>query len=127
MQASIVIVGARPAAAGSAPPRRRTRPVSAPASSRKTSPSWRKLTPAPTTRSTPREVPPLLCLRSAHDQPGSTRDDAEAHAALDKRLVQYLEGDTMQKRYLGNSNLEVSALGLGCMGMSQSYGPAPDK
>src|ERR671936_3115813 len=33
----------------------------------------------------------------------------------------------MQKRKLGNSNLHVSALGLGCMGMSQSYGPAPDK
>src|SRR5436190_3881222 len=33
----------------------------------------------------------------------------------------------MQNRKLGNSNLEVSALGLGCMGMSQSYGPAPDK
>ena len=33
----------------------------------------------------------------------------------------------MQKRTLGNSNLEVSALGLGCMGFSQSYGPAPDK
>jgi aryl-alcohol dehydrogenase-like predicted oxidoreductase len=33
----------------------------------------------------------------------------------------------MQKRKLGNRNLEVSALGLGCMGMSQSYGPAPDK
>ena len=33
----------------------------------------------------------------------------------------------MQKRKLGNSNLEVSALGLGCMGMSWSYGPAKDK
>ncbi|MGI8915640.1 MAG: aldo/keto reductase [Chloroflexota bacterium] len=33
----------------------------------------------------------------------------------------------MQKRKLGNSNLEVSALGLGCMGMSQSYGLAPDR
>ena len=33
----------------------------------------------------------------------------------------------MQKRTLGNSNLEVSALGLGCMGMSFAYGPPPDK
>lgn len=32
----------------------------------------------------------------------------------------------MQKRKLGNSHLEVSALGLGCMGMSYGYGPAPD-
>ena len=33
----------------------------------------------------------------------------------------------MQKRKLGNSDLEVSALGLGCMGMTAGYGPAPDK
>jgi aryl-alcohol dehydrogenase-like predicted oxidoreductase len=33
----------------------------------------------------------------------------------------------MQKRKLGNSNLEVSALGLGCMGMSFGYGPAGDE
>ena len=33
----------------------------------------------------------------------------------------------MRKRKLGNSNLEVSALGLGCMGMSSGYGPASDK
>ncbi|MEH2357299.1 aldo/keto reductase [Nostoc sp.] len=32
----------------------------------------------------------------------------------------------MQKRKLGNSNLEVSAIGLGCMGMSFSYGPPKD-
>ena len=33
----------------------------------------------------------------------------------------------MQRRKLGHSNLEVSALGLGCMGMSSSYGPPADK
>jgi aryl-alcohol dehydrogenase-like predicted oxidoreductase len=33
----------------------------------------------------------------------------------------------MQKRKLGNSGLEVSALGLGCMGMSYAYGTAPDR
>src|SRR5260370_14754468 len=39
----------------------------------------------------------------------------------------YLAGETMQKRKLGKSNLEVSALGLGCMGLSYGYGPATEK
>ncbi len=33
----------------------------------------------------------------------------------------------MQKRKLGNTSLEVSSIGFGCMGMSHSYGPPKDK
>jgi aryl-alcohol dehydrogenase-like predicted oxidoreductase len=41
--------------------------------------------------------------------------------------LNFASGETMQKRKLGNSNLEVSSLGLGCMGMSWSYRPPKDK
>jgi len=52
--------------------------------------------------------------------PGVPRDPGE--------FMEQGEGeDAMQRRTLGSSNLEVSALGLGCMGMSFGYGPPADR
>src|SRR5256885_533085 len=64
-----------------------------------------------------RSTPTASCPRRS---PSTSPRPSESHReALKER--------PMQKRRLGNSNLEVSALGLGCMGMSQSYGLPPDK
>src|SRR6202044_885900 len=59
----------------------------------------------------------------------TSRENREGLVCMrrDRPLHGNRRGMPMQKRRLGNSNLEVSALGLGCMGMSFGYGPPGEK
>jgi aryl-alcohol dehydrogenase-like predicted oxidoreductase len=70
-----------------------------------------------------------LYVRSVNGRTSSSSTPSSARKREPRRSTSCRahEGDTMHKRRLGNSNLEVFAVGLGCMGMSDGYGPAADK
>lgn len=77
-------------------------------------------------------TPAIVKKRSTKVHQGSTKGhEGNAPSPLGqhnnkKSILQSNESD-MQQRVLGNSGLEVSALGLGCMGLSFGYGPATGK
>ena len=74
-------------------------------------------------------IRPITCLVLRRKKTGALQ--LRSVCVVDMRPAPLVFGcfqeANMQKRKLGNGNLEVSALGLGCMGLSHGYGPAVDK
>jgi aryl-alcohol dehydrogenase-like predicted oxidoreductase len=99
------------------------------------------LLPRPTPRRRPQHITAdLAAIGDARAATWGLRASGTVHIAARPRDLrrgairddllewpQAAERRTMQKRRLGNGQLDVSALGLGCMGMSFGYGPAADR
>jgi hypothetical protein len=66
------------------------------------------------------------CSRSSGAAQKETAISGHKEVRVPRRLAERQE-TAMKRRKLGNSGLEVSALGLGCMGLSFGYGPATEK
>jgi Aldo/keto reductase family len=82
--------------------------------------------PLNTKYNTPNPTPIQKCLNFVSSPLFFVRMESPESPTFVRLQTNYSNNHNMQKRKLGNNGLEVSALGLGCMGMSFGYGPAAD-
>src|SRR5690242_18912330 len=94
-----------------------------PSTHRMTAPSGTSaITCARMRRTIPRASAPSRCQAAVSESRVAPKRDA-----VRLHLLRRAKGERMQKRKLGKSNLEVSAIGFGCMGLNFSYGKGIEK